>query len=64
MWNNLGSIFINTRTGEGLRITRPGGGHYLPLSLLPASSAPIEELETRNIEGGNARIRTLSCENL
>ena len=34
--------------GEGLRITRPGGGHILPplLSRLP------ETLETRNLGGG------------
>ena len=43
-WTN----HINTTTGEGLRITRPGGGHILPplLSRLP------EMLETRNLGGG------------
>ena len=47
---------VNTRAGEGLRITHPEGGHIIP----PAVSAPRKAGNTElRLRGGYARIRIL-----
>ena len=38
---------VNTHTGEGLRITRPGGGHIM----FPLLSQLPEKLETQSLRG-------------
>ena len=50
-------VVLNTSSGEGLRITRPGGGAYSDplLSRLP------ETLETRNLGGVSPHNNSLWC---
>ena len=50
---------INTRTGKGLRITRPGkGGQILPL---PAISAPIRARITKLDKGKDTPVNFMLC---